>query len=249
MAISDEIREQNKKFKDMTLEQKADYIYTYYKWWIIITLAVILFITFTIKTVIRNSKPAYISATFLNSTVGSSVTDCTLGTEFLTRQGVDLKEDNSDFDYVTYIDNDYGNQQAMAGQVKLISKYSAQMVDIVCGPEDVLLGAADVGGYGNLEEILPEGMLEKLMSKGYEPFYYTEKIYDEDSIPDEDGNREYTDGETYIGGLYIDNCKKLIGSASTCVYPVGTGERMVLAIAWNTPNVEHAIQFIEFVTE
>ena len=38
--ISDEIRQQQKKLKDMTLKQKAGYIVYYYKWHILICLAI-----------------------------------------------------------------------------------------------------------------------------------------------------------------------------------------------------------------
>ena len=249
MAVRDEIKEQTVKFKEMSLEQKIDYIYTYYKWWIIITLAVIFVVTSTVKVVIENSKPVYLGAVFLNSPKSAISTQITLEEEFIASQKVDGTQYKSEFDYVTYLDNDYGNQQSMAGQVKLVSRYSAEQLDIVCGPDDVLSGAGDVGGYGNLEELLPAGMLDELIEKGYEPYYYTEKIYDDDAQPDADGNRPYTDGDSYIGGIYINNCKKLFGTGSTCVYDESVEDRMVLAIAWNVPHLDHAIEFIKFVTE
>lgn len=249
MAVRDEIKEQTDKFKDMTRDQKIDYIWTYYRWWILGTLLVLFIIVSTVKTVIGNSKPVYLYASFLNSTVEASGTNCTLDEAFEQKYNIDRKAYNDSFDYVIYLNDDYGSQQSMAGQMKILSYYSAEQVDIICAEESVLNGPADVGGYGNLEEILPGGMLDELISKGYEPYYYTEKFYEDDSIADENGNRPYTAGKTYIGGIYIDNCKKLVGTDSTCVYDKASDDRRVLAIGWNTNNLEHAIEFIKFVTE
>lgn len=249
MAVRDEIKEQTEKFKDMTLSQKADYIWTYYKLWILGTIAVVLIIVMTAQAIIENSKPSYISIMFLSSTAQDGGARCTVGSEFLEKQGVDTEKFKSEFDYATYLDNDYTNQQSMAGQIKLISMYQAGQVDIVCAKDVVLEGSGDVGGYSNLEEILPDGMLDELIKKGYEPYYYTEKIYDDMELPDSEGNRPYTDGETYIAGLYIDKCDKLVGEGDSFVYNEEAAQGMVLTVAFNAPNVEHAIEFIQFISE
>ena len=249
MAVRDEIKEQTDKFKDMTFAQKRDYIWTYYKWWIIIAVASVFFIVSLINTIKRNSRPVYISAAFINSTLEAAGANCTLEDEFLDEVGASKDTYNSEFDYAIYLDNDYGNQQSMAGQVKLISKYSAEELDIVCAPEEVLEGSGDVGGYSNLEEILPAKMLDDLKNKGYEFYYYTEKIYADDATMDENGNMPYTAGETYMAGIYLDNCKKLVGDLDTCVYSNDVPDRMILTLAWNAPHLDHAIEFIEFVIE
>lgn len=247
MAVSDEIKEQTKKFKDMTLEQKADYIYTYYKWWIIGVLIVIVCVFGTINAIRSNSREVYLYADFLDTTVENVSMSCTLESDFLQSVNLQNGEDyGSGFDYTIYLDNNSGNQQSMAGQVKLVSNYSVNQIDIVCGPESIMNASADVGGYGNLEEILPEGMLDELIKKGYEPYYYTEKIYDDF---DAEGNTTYTEGETYIGGIYINKSPKLFGTEATCVYNKDMEEKFVLAIAWNTERVDRCIEFIDYVTK
>lgn len=250
MAISDEIREQTKKFKTMNASEKADYIYTYYKWWILGALAVIFIIINVAKSVMSNSIPTYLNAMFINSTVGAFDDANTLEQEYVDKYTIDVNENTVDFDFTVYLDQNYGNQQSMAYQSKIISMYSAEQLDIVCGPESILTSSADVGGYANLSEVLPQGMLDNIINKGYEPFYYVEKIYADDAEMDADGNMPYTEGEKYIGGIYIDNCKKLVGKDSTCPYiEVPDGDRLIMTIAWNTQNLEHAIEFIDFVTQ
>lgn len=249
MAINDEIREQTKKLKDMTLAEKADYIWTYYKIWIIGAVIITVVIISTTKTVLNNSKPVYLDAIFLNSNLSGSGVNCTLEEEFRDRYDIDMNAYNMSFDYVTYLDDNYGNQASMAGQVKVMSKYSEEQLDILCGQESVLLGPADMGGYYDFSMLFTEEQLEELEKKGYEPFYYTEKIYAEDAKPDANGDIPYTDGNKYIAGIYIDKCPKLVGNKSSCVYEASGEDRWVLTVAWNTGNLEHAVEFINFVTE
>ncbi|MGN0253074.1 MAG: hypothetical protein ACI4CW_02155 [Lachnospiraceae bacterium] len=249
MAVSDEIREQTNKLKDMNNKQKCEYIWTYYKWWILGTIGAIAFVISLVSAIIKNSKPIYLDVMFLNSTANEQGDLCTLDTDFLQEYNVDEGEYRASFDYTTYLDNNGGNQQSVAGQVKVVSKYQAEELDVICGPDEVLSDAADVGGYAKLEEVLPEGMLEELINKGYEPYYYTEKIYDDDAAPDSEGKLPFTYGEKYIGGIYINNSKKLFGEDSRYPYNTALEDKVVLAIAWNSPHLEHAIQFLDYVTK
>lgn len=249
MAISDEIKEQTVKLKDMNRKQKAEYIWTYYKWWIIIALFVIIFISSTIKSVIRNSRPVYLNVMFLNSVASASIKPCTLESDFAAEYGIDTNVYDMAFDYVTYLDNNYGNQASMAGQVKLTSMYQAEELDIVCGPESTLTGSGDVGGYYKLDELLSKDKLNELEKKGYTPFYYTEKIYDDDAMPDAEGNIPYTDGETYLAGFCIDNCKMLMEQGDKGIYTKIEGDPIYLTVAFNAKNLEHAVEFIDFITK
>jgi len=247
MAISDEIREQTVKLKDMDNKQRAEYIWHYYKVWILGTIFMIIVIISLVRSVIANSKPVYLDAMFLNAEVGNNSSAITLAGDFAKEYGIDTEEYKLAFDYVTYLDNDYGNQSSMAGQVKLIAKYQAEECDIVCGPESTMLNSADVGGYYRIDELLTEEKIESLKNKGYDLFYYTEKIYDEDADPDSDGNLPYTDGETYPAGFYIDNCSKLKEQGENGIIVPVPDDRYVLTVAYNTTKPEHAAEFIDFL--
>lgn len=249
MAMSDEIKEQTKKLKDMSAKERINYIWTYYRLWIIGGLIFIIAVSSITKTVIRNNRPVYLGAMFINSKVATNFLNCTLENDFADALGVDLSKNNMEFDYVTHIDDEYDDQTSYAGQIKVISKISASTLDILCGPESVLNGPADVGGFIKFEEVFTEEELKAIENKGYEFYYYTEKIYDEEASADQNGDVPYTEGPKYMAGIYIDNCQKLTGDASSTVYDEQPEDRNVLTIALNTQNIDHAKEFIEFVTE
>lgn len=253
MAISDEIKQQTDKFKDMTKEQKRDYIWTYYKWWIIGAVAGVIIIISLIRTIIENSKPLYLQMIFLNSDYGSGPVEASLEDDFAAAVNVDREKENIIADYSCTLTNEFTNQAAMAGQTKLLSLYKAEEVDIVCGPEAVMTDAADIGGYMNFSELFTKEELAELEARGYEFFVYTEKIYDEEADFDSDGKRPYTDGESYIAGIYIDKCDALInkyGVYSESVFKIGEAYgRYVLMVGINTPRADHAKEFIKFITE
>ena len=249
MAIRDEIKVQTDKLKDMDNKQKAEYIWTYYKLWFIAAAVLIIIVTSTIKGIVANSKPVYLEAIFLNSDMSPSADD-PLAADFMAAAGVDPKLYRMIFDYTGFLSNEMSDQTAIANQVKLVSRYTAGEIDVCIGPENIMTGAADVGGYTNMEEALPAELFKKLVDAGYEPFYYTEKIYDD--YPDKNGETHYVEGETYIGGFYVDKCPKLtseFGIYSREAANSETNGRIVLTIAHNVPNLDHAIEFILYLTE
>jgi len=247
MAIKDEIKEQTNKLKDMSTKEKTEYIWAYYKWWIMGAIVAVMVIISVARSVISNSRPVYLDAMFLNSSIAAYESQCTLEEEFMERYGINPSVYNMNFDYVTTLTDDYGDQASYAGQIKMMSKYSAEQLDIICGQESIMTEQADEGSFYDLSKLMSEDKLKEVENKGYELFYHTEKIYDDDIAADED--IPYTEGETYIAGIYIDKCDKLVGDKPSCVYSESGEDRWVLSVAWNTKNPEHAIEFINFVTE
>lgn len=229
MAIYDEIKEQNKKFKDMTFSAKINYISTYYKWPIIVAVVIIIGIISTVKVVVNNSRPVYLEAIFLNSPRSSGDYKCSLEDDFLSACGIDASKYNTGFDYVTTLDSNYEDGASYAGQVKLMGKFSSQTLDVLCGQESVLKALSEEGGFYDLSSLLSKDELQKLEDKGYELYY--------------------SENKSYPVGIYIDKCTKLVGSTSSCVYDVSGEDRLVLTVAWNSNNLEHVIDFINFVTE
>ena len=238
MAVIDDIKEQTAKMKDMTNKEKFDYIWDYYKWWILGTICGILCIISIASSVIKNSRPTYLNVAFINSLMCGDESQATLQDDFVNYADVDMKKNQMTFDYGMVITDDATNQSSYTNQIRLMAEYAGGTIDIVCGPESAIAGTADIGSYGNLEELLPAGMLDKLEAKGYEPFYYTEVI-------DEESNTT----ETYIGGIYIDNSRILNEQKPVGVFANLPEDRPILTISVSTKNVDHAVEFIEFITQ
>lgn len=238
MAMFDEIKEQTVKLKDMNWKQRADYIWHYYKWWIIGIIGGIICLISIISSIIENSKPTYLHAEFLNSNLFYEEYN-QIDDDFAAYAGIDTNKTPLFIITTTVLNSNSQVESAYSEKIRILAEYSANELDVVCGPESVLLNDADIGAYGNLEEILPDGMLDELISKGYEPFYYTETPDDEK--PDET--------ITYIGGIYIDNCPYLNKQGEAGAYTSVENDRPVLTIAVNTTRLENAIQFIKFLTQ
>lgn len=249
MAVSDEIKEQTSKFKYMTKEQKKDYIWTYYKWWIIGAIVAVIAIFSLTKTIIKNSRPVFLDVVFLNTDYLGNSEGSPIENDFMTYKGANSDEYNFYIDYTSYMDNNYGNQKSMASQVKLVSMYSNQEVDICCGPEHVMTEAADVGGYYDFAEVFTEDELKKFEDAGYELFYYTEKEPEEGSSYNQGDSYEL---KTYVGGIYIDNCDSLINKYKVYSKEIFEKEkengRYILTIAFNTTRIENAKDFVYFIT-
>jgi len=237
MAMFDEIKEQTVKLKDMTWKGRAEYIWLYYKWWIIGFVAIVICLVSIISSVIENSKPTYLQAEFLNSNLFYEEWN-NIDDDFIEYANIDTDKTQLNILTTTVLSSDLQNESAYSEKIRFLAEYSANELDVVCGPESVITGDADVGAYTNLEEALPAGMLDKLLAKGYEPFYYTETPDDEK--PDET--------VTYIGGIYIDNCDYLNRQGEAGTYTSIEGDRPVFTIAVNTTHLDNAVQFLQFLT-
>lgn len=237
MAMFDEIKEQTVKIKDMNFKDKCSYIWLYYKWWIIGTICGVACLISIISSVVKNSIPVYLDVEFLNTNLFYEEENH-IDDDFIEYAGIDTKNNNLLINTTTVLKSDAQNEADYSEQIRILAEYSAEQLDVICGPESIITGPADVGSYGNLEELLPDGMLDELIKKGYEPFYYTE-------LPDDEKPDEKI---TYIGGIYIDNCAYLNRQGSAGTYTTINGDRPVLTIAVNSQHIDNAIEFIRFLT-
>ena len=256
MAMIDEILEQTKKLKAMTLKEKIAYIWHYYKIHIIITVIVIICAISVAKTINQNSKPVYIQAVFINTDTAYSRVEPTIAEDYTAKYGIDTNKYNVLVDYNVRLNADMKDMDNLGGQIRLDAEYQDGDLDIVCGPENIMISTASIGSYANLEEVLPDGMLDKLIAAGYEPFYYTEP--DTNVEIDGAGNvvkkvpkegEVFEEPKTYIGGIYIDKCEYLNSQADAGIYmEAKENERPILTIAVNTGRLDAAVDFIKMIT-
>lgn len=252
MAISDEIKEQTNKFKDMTPKEKANYIWDYYKIPIIVVVVLLIGGAVLLSDVKKNMRPTYISVAMINTNFSYDSTN-TLQDDFVRCANINLEENNIYFGLDYNFPDDFFDTTTMAYQQRLVSQYSANELDIVIGPVKPMVTAADCGGYADLTKILPKELIDDLTERGYEFFTYNGRQYtdEEKSYMSEEDLEELDNFEPYIAGIYLDNCSYLNNQGEYGAYDLATSEdeRPILTVPFTTQRLDHAIEFIKFLTE
>ena len=227
------------KFSDLTGKKKAEFIWDYYKWWIIGGIAVIILAVIFVRDWRENSKPVYLYAEMLNTYLGydksASVYD-----DFVKEENIDLEEMNLYIGTETTLSTENFDSTMIAFQQRLIANYAAGTIDVVIGPRAIIEGPANCECYADFDEILPEDLKKELEDREYR-FYYYEPTAEEI----EAGSA----AEPYCAGVFLDNCSYLNNIGENGAYPVAKneGERIVFTIAANSERTDHAIEFLRFL--
>ena len=244
-GLADLIKEQSAKeetrFSDLDGKKKIGFIWDYYKWWIIGGIAAIIALTTFIRDYRENSKPTYLYVEMLNSYFGADNTN-TIYNDFASEAGIDLTKEHLIIGTEVTLSAENFDTTMLAFQQRLVASYAASDLDVVIGPRNIIEGPANCDSYGNLEQILPQDLIDELKDREYE-FY----IFDpsKDDIEDYEGE----DLTPYVAGIYLDNCSYLNNQGEHGAYPVASSdeERPILTIAANSKRLDHAIEFVRFL--
>ena len=144
----------------------------------------------------------------------------------------------------TYLSTENFDTTMIAFQQRLIASYAAQDIDVVIGPKKIIEGPANCDAYADLNKVLPADLISDLEDRGYELYYF-------DPAADEIEDYEGEDLTPYCAGVYLDNCAYLNNMGESGAYPVAETEddRPVFTIAANSLRIDHAIGFLEFLTD
>lgn len=255
MAISDEIKEQTVKLKDMTFKKKVSYIWEYYKFWILGVIALIVFLVVFIRDYRINSRPYYLNGVILDSYLALDQS-VNISDEFAKANNVDTDT------YQLYIDTGMSlrtgsaDTVAIAFQERLVAEYVAADLDFVMGPIDVMEYAANCNSYGDITQLLPQDLLDELKDREYEFYTYDpaaieqgrQKAAERDGIR-YDVDEELMNAEPFIAGVYLDTCPYLNNLGQNGVYPVPEKpeDRIIFTIPANTTRPERAAEFLRFL--
>ena len=168
--INDEIRKQTDKLKDMDIKQRLQYIWDYYKLHIILVL-VVLFAVFSFIRDKATSKQTVFYVAMLDSNVTETVQSTLLDGFADTLDGFDSEHEtmmiNADYDTKA------GGQIGFAFIQKIVADYSVGAIDATIAPLESIREFAEHQAYGDLSELLPDEMYEKLKKDGYDFIYVT----------------------------------------------------------------------------
>lgn len=243
-GLADLIKERKKPdFSTLSQKKKFEYIWDYYKWWIIGSIVAVILLATFIRDYRENSKPTYLYVEMLNTYFGYDRSN-SLYDDFIKEAGIDLTKEHLTIGTETTLSPDNFDTTMIAFQQRLVANYAAQELDVVIGPKDIIEGPANCGNYADLEKILPKDLLDELDDMDYE-------LYTFDPSKDEIEDYEGEDVSPYVAGVYLDNCSYLNNMGENGAYPVAEKEsdRPVFTIAGNSKRTDHAIEFLRFLIE
>ena len=235
-------KQKNKElFSQMGFKDKLIYIWDYYKWWIIGTVALVAVTVSMVTTIKENSKPVYLSIEMINTYLGNDSSN-TVEEDFIKELGIDTEVYNTSFGFDMILSNDAADAGMMGFRERLIANYAAATLDVVIAPKKIIEGAANCDNYARLDEILPQDLIDELKDREYE-FYYFDPLSDD--IEDDEGD----DLEPYFAGVYLDTCSYLNNMGENGAYPTAENDedKVIFTITANGPCHEHAAEFLRFL--
>lgn len=254
MAISDEIRQEQKKLKGRSIKEKLSYFWDYYK---IHTLcvAVGIFLIFTIVRDIRNTKPSAFYGSYFNALQtfdGEAQME-----EFEAFAGIDSESYEATLDTTMYYTLTDMSETTLATSQRFAAMVSAQEIDMVIADEDVFSNYAVNEIFADLREIMSEEELAEYEGN----IFYIDRAeieaaeeadaywgYDDDSEYFADLEETFHDhhdpsvmADAIPVGIYVGDSKLI--SESEC-YPASVP---VFGIPANTTRLDTALKYLEFL--
>ncbi len=155
----------NEKFKKLNNRQKLQYIWDYYKVPIIIAIILI----FAFISFVRNRleyKPTVFNLVMIDSNVTELIDKSLLDgfSEYCEDFDPDTQQISLHADY----DSSTFDQGLYSGRQKILAEYNVGSIDATIAPKAVIEELAESQAFGDLSEILPKDMMDKIISKGCE---------------------------------------------------------------------------------
>lgn len=242
--ISEEIREQRKKFREMSPKKKFEYFWEYYKIPTFAIIGVIILVASLARSMIENSKDTVLYAAFINASPAPDYE--AMQRSFADRLGVSLDEVFVTIDSSFQLSSELTSTSDLAGTQKLMAMSAANQLDILAADVETAKYLAGNGYYTDLRTILPEDLLQK-----YEPYlvYYTfdpatkKAQMEESGIPyEEDDLGPFETLEPVPYGISSE-------AFSDILYDIYYGMPSVVGICVSGTNIENAVQFLTFLEE
>ncbi len=228
MALRDEIKEEQKKVKDMPLSGKIKYVLDYYKIHILVILLVVIFGVVFVRDWINNSKPTYLDAVVLNTILDYNE-DSDMAADLAKYANVDLEEYKITIDTTLQIDLESNTQMGMASEQKLLALFAAKEIDVFMAPEEVADFYAKEDAFSDIRSLLTEDEIKAFTDAGY-PLYYAT-----------------CEGATFPAGFYLNasDYLKRISEHGTFI----PEDNAIFATTTCDQHPEAAVQFLRMITE
>ncbi len=243
MSVEKEIREeQKKKLSRMSTKEKLSYIWDYYKWHIIITVALLAISISLAKDIRHNKMPSFINVLMANASPYFDPEN-RLVSDIAEYGEVDLNSQRISVDSSILIDNDSTSPLAMGSAQKLLAMYAANEVDVMIAPESVIDFYLKTKIFADPLELLDEAQAKRLKDAGYE-FYY--RKLSEMTDPEEE-EMPSEDREVCVG-IIINNSSYLSEIGAYTGLEDKSGPPVIFTFAKGSEKKENAILFLNLLT-
>lgn len=227
------------EFRKMTPAEKAEYIYDYYKWPIILTvIAVVIAVSSIVRAATKKNDALYLAA--VNVSLGSR-TEAILTEDFIRYEGLDEKRNQVYLYSALYLSEDppeADHEYAYASRMKMMAAVNAERMDVFLMNREAYDLLSQGGYLAGLDEILPASLLEEAEA------YLTEnEVVIEDNKLDvllDEAEERRTVTETSVNALRVSDLS-LLAEASFA------GD-VYLGVAVNSPRKDMAADYIRYIT-
>lgn len=247
MPVMDEFREERQALRNGTLKEKISYFFYYYKWHLIVTIAVLAMVI-SFVTQLLNRKEIAFYACMLNSVELDAAADYNQG--FAEYAGIDTGTCDILFDSSLYLTSDGLDESSVASTQKLMVYIAAGELDVIVSDPDGIQNYANDETFYDLREFLTPEQLEAYQDH----FYYIDMavVEEKDAALDAMDNSyvpHYPDPrhpeamhDPRPVGLYLD------GSNIRESYHF-KDEDVVLCVLLNGQHPEHTRKYIDYVMQ
>ena len=263
MPLMDEFKKEREDIKNQPLKKRLDYFWTYYKWWVIGGIALIIIAVSIITNIVKSKdETVYVAMidTVINPT-GNYEENITV--PFLEEHGLSPKKNTINFNLNFIFSGQKGSELpgspsysdtlGYSGRQNLAIYVSAGDVDAISAPEDWFDNYAYSDFFLSLDDYLSADELKALDGRiCYADRAVMErfkKAHDEDNYEYSEEFPDSTDPSSMEDpvpvGIYIDDCP-LFNENFACADD--NSSRVVIGIVRNSPAVEITKDLIIYIT-
>lgn len=222
MSAQNFLKEEKHKLKGMPFKKKVEYIWEYYKLWIIGTICLVAAITSFVTTLVNNPDHIVLNAVFINASI-LDPDETTIAADFLKDSGIEAEENQVFLDTSMQINREAEDYMSSTFNQKLMAYIAAETIDAILEDELNFQYYAKNGMFTDLKELLPESLFLSLEESGRLCYASTED-----------------DQEPKAYGIRINDSTVLEENNAFTEAPV-------FSVPANAPEPENAVKFLEYL--
>lgn len=256
MPISDDIKKEHQKTKDMSFKGKLSYFWDYYKVHTFVAIISVIIIVTVIHDIVTSKDYAFYGVYFNARQTFSAEEQMNT---FCDYAGIDTEKYQAMLDNTMYYSTEDMSETTIASSQKFAAMIQTGEIDMVIADEDVFTNYAINEIFYDLRDILPEDILEQYKDR----IYYIDRAHIK-AANDDEAARQYDFASDYYNelakkfkdhhdpelmedpiplGIYVTDTPVI--SSSVCY----EGKDAVYGIPTNTKRADIAILYLRFLGE